>query len=193
MRQASPHRPGPLYGGRADGPDTGDGGKAKTVWTQTGDSDMANVTSIHSTKIVKDAGGEWRVKAFDENGKYIPGADYFTPDRADAEKTAAVMPHGVKPTGRGVRARDGAGESILAELLKWGWSGADAVTMNNLRRDIVWGSAGCWSNWLGTSHCGQNIVNLWVSLQGFIRLADPVVRGEAVAAFAAAADVVAYG
>ena len=32
--------------------------------------------------------GEWVVKAYDQNNKRIPGADYFTNDKNDAEKTA---------------------------------------------------------------------------------------------------------
>ena len=35
--------------------------------------------------------GEWIVRAYDQDGKRFPEADYHTDDRADAEATAAAM------------------------------------------------------------------------------------------------------
>lgn len=39
----------------------------------------------------KNEHGEWVVRAYDENGKRYPAADYFTTDRNDAVGTAAAM------------------------------------------------------------------------------------------------------
>lgn len=37
--------------------------------------------------------GEYVVKAYGEDGKRYPAADYFTDDKADAESTARAMTH----------------------------------------------------------------------------------------------------
>jgi len=39
----------------------------------------------------KNAFGEWVVRAYDQHGERWPEADYFTPDRDDAEQTAITM------------------------------------------------------------------------------------------------------
>lgn len=82
--------------------------------------------------------------------------------------------------------------TVLSELIKWGWTPADAKVMVE-HSGGNWGTACCWSNWLGTSECGRDIVQLWVCLQPFLNLADSHARPDAVRAFAAGAGVLAYG
>lgn len=40
---------------------------------------------------IRKVDGEYIVRAYDQNGKRWPEADYFTNDKADAESTAAAM------------------------------------------------------------------------------------------------------
>ena len=59
----------------------------------------------------RNAHGEYVVRAYDENGKRLPDADYFTNDKADAKATAQAM---MQPRLEYLR-----GE-LRAECISWG-------------------------------------------------------------------------
>lgn len=48
--------------------------------------------NVYETKVSskRDSAGEFRVRLF-KNGAHVKDADYFTPDRADAEASAKAM------------------------------------------------------------------------------------------------------
>lgn len=140
---------------------------------------MAGKT-ISKTVIVKDKGGDWRVKAYDIHGNYLTNLDYFTDDRADAEATAADM----------VGKHAG---SVLGVLLDCDWVSADSATVNGMDRLNVWGAHNCWSNYPATSLCGRDILGLWDKFRPFLSAIDPSVRPSAVRSFVEAADVLAFG
>jgi hypothetical protein len=126
LREGKKHKGAFASGGKAksyDGRDYNDaeanmkrGGAAKAKGGSTyGDSTPLRLVKAHSgpdghtAKVYKDQDwGEYRVKHYDENGKYMPKLDYHTDDREEAHDQAKyTVDKGFKAGGRAKKAYGG--------------------------------------------------------------------------------------